>query len=865
MITRKVIILFSILLFTSFTLLNAQAVSQTIKVSSGTFSQVLSFGMDTTATDGIDITLGESALPPVPPGGIFDARFKLSQTEYSWKDYRQGTSSQYTQKIYKILFSPNLGDGIKIEWDLPAGYNGNLKDAFGGIVVNSIVKGKGEVNLTSEQVETVFNLTLTINYLLGTLTAPTLIAPVNNATDIPITQTFSWNAVTNAVDYLLVLAFDNAFTDSIGVYYPTTTSYEKTGLPNNNIIYWKVLARNSEAANPLSPSSAIRKFTTIELPPEAPTPQTPADNTVGLGRKIKFTWDASERAVFYKLQIANDANFNNIFWEDSTITDDPVAGVNQIVSGFSYSTDYWYRVSARNGAGNSPYSSSRKFSIVPIKWSFDLAVANNGEANKDTLRIGTADAATELIDPLFEELSLPPLPPGDVFDVRLKLSPTESSMIDFRPTSDNITYTVLLQSGSPGYPINVTWDNTALPEGQFILKDAYGGSLFSINMKTQNSYSIADDEVTQFKIVYTRKVTVNIDMQNSWNIISVPVTADNMNTDSLFATSLSPAWKYDNGYIQQTPLEIGAGYWLRMPSAQTIAVSGQPSSINTVSVKLGWNLIGPYDKEVPVSEITTTPTDILNSKFFGYGSGYIEPTKLLQGKGYWIRVKQAGTINFNTALNKNEYINIAQSNELENSGRIILKDASGNSSTLYLSNSSIDFSMYDLPPVPPDGIFDARFTSGRMAESATSSQSIVISSAKYPVSLSVDGISIKIIDELGIERLLKPGSLFTFTKESSNSIQIRSTTIPLEYNLMQNYPNPFNPTTSIRFTIPEKAVVKLTVYNMLGEEMNSIINKELDAGLHQFEWNANGIPSGIYLYKLTTDKFTSNKKMILIK
>jgi len=82
---------------------------------------------------------------------------------------------------------------------------------------------------------------------------------------------------------------------------------------------------------------------------------------------------------------------------------------------------------------------------------------------------------------------------------------------------------------------------------------------------------------------------------------------------------------------------------------------------------------------------------------------------------------------------------------------------------------------------------------------------------------------------------------------------------------MQNYPNPFNPTTTIQFTIPEKSVVNLSIYNILGEEVNRVINKELDAGSHQYEWDAAGLPSGIYIYKLSTDKFTSNKKMLLIK
>ncbi len=866
MITRKVLSLFTILFFFTFSLLNAQAVSQSITVSSGTYSKVLSFGLDPSATDGIDLSLGEAVLPPVPPGGIFDARFKLPNSEYSWKDYRQGTASSFISKDYEIHFAPDNGLGIKIEWDLPAGYKGTLKDKMNGLIISTTVKGKGEISLTPEQVEQVDKLILSINFLLGTLSAPTLLSPADNAVNIPLTQTFSWNAVTNATDYLLVLAKDIGFTDSIGVYYPANTSIEVTGLLNDRDIYWKVIARNRDAANPLSPASAIRKFHTVDVPPPVPVLQTPIDNAVGLSRKINFTWEASEGANFYKLQIAEDENFNNIFWEDSTITDDVAAGVNQIVDGFAFSADYWYRVRARNGAGNSPYTIARKFSIVTINWLLDFSVANNREANKDTLRIGAADSATDLIDPIFGELSLPPNPPTAVFDVRLKLSSTESSAIDFRPTADNITYTILLQCGDAGYPLTFSWDKTKLPEGMFTLKDPFGGIYLNVDMKSENSATLTEDAVTSVIIEYTKKISIDLALQNSWNIISVPITADDMTSSVLFPSAISPAWKYDNGYTQEATAKIGLGYWLRMPSAQTVTVSGQPTALTTVNVKLGWNLIGVYDKEESVANITTTPADLLNSRFFGYGNGYFEPASLVPGKGYWIRAKQDGELNFHYTINKGtDFSPNTQSSIVANSGKLIIKDALNNSSTLYLISESADLTQYDLPPLPPNGIFDARFSSGRMAESASSIQSIDINSANYPVSISISGTSVKIFDENGKEWILNSGSNFSITNPEINKIRIQSTEIPLEYSLLQNYPNPFNPTTTIRFTIPQKSAVNLSIYNLLGEEINRIVNKVLDAGSHQYEWDASGMPSGIYIYKLSTEKFTSNKKMLLIK
>ncbi|MFH0736607.1 MAG: T9SS type A sorting domain-containing protein [bacterium] len=85
------------------------------------------------------------------------------------------------------------------------------------------------------------------------------------------------------------------------------------------------------------------------------------------------------------------------------------------------------------------------------------------------------------------------------------------------------------------------------------------------------------------------------------------------------------------------------------------------------------------------------------------------------------------------------------------------------------------------------------------------------------------------------------------------------------YNLLQNYPNPFNPTTIISFTLPKSDFVKLELYNTLGQKVKSLLDENLESGLHKIEFNANNLASGIYFYKLVTSNYTETKKMILQK
>jgi len=91
------------------------------------------------------------------------------------------------------------------------------------------------------------------------------------------------------------------------------------------------------------------------------------------------------------------------------------------------------------------------------------------------------------------------------------------------------------------------------------------------------------------------------------------------------------------------------------------------------------------------------------------------------------------------------------------------------------------------------------------------------------------------------------------------------TKIPETIVLKQNYPNPFNPSTTIEFGTPENQFVMLVVYNLLGEQISVLVKENLTAGNYKANWNAADLPSGIYFYKLITEKFIETKKMIFLK
>jgi len=89
--------------------------------------------------------------------------------------------------------------------------------------------------------------------------------------------------------------------------------------------------------------------------------------------------------------------------------------------------------------------------------------------------------------------------------------------------------------------------------------------------------------------------------------------------------------------------------------------------------------------------------------------------------------------------------------------------------------------------------------------------------------------------------------------------------LPKEFSLEQNYPNPFNPSTNIEFALPEQAEVSLKVYNLLGREIYTLVSGKMNAGNHKVEFNASGLSTGLYFYRIQAGSFIQTKKMMLIK
>lgn len=240
---------------------------------------------------------------------------------------------------------------------------------------------------------------------------------------------------------------------------------------------------------------------------------------------------------------------------------------------------------------------------------------------------------------------------------------------------------------------------------------------------------------------------------------------------------------------------------------------------------------------------------------------------------------------------------------------ITVKDNSNISQSLSFGQSpaatdSIDSDIGELPLPPPAFGFDARFHLPTGDDSwkdfRPSSEDTVEWLIKfqpgdggYPMTFTWDKTKLPkgscylrdVITGSVVNVNMKTDSSYTLTNTGINELSInysdttnanptevkKSNELPNEFSLSQNYPNPFNPTTSIKYGLPSASNVIIKIYNLLGQEVETLVNGTQGAGYHEATWNASNKASGIYLYTITANsldgkgKFQSAKKLILLK
>ncbi len=359
---------------------------------------------------------------------------------------------------------------------------------------------------------------------------------------------------------------------------------------------------------------------------------------------------------------------------------------------------------------------------------------------------------------------------------------------------------------------------------------------------------------------------------SDWNLVGLPLDVLDNSYTAVFPEAIpGTLYSFDGTYYQTQELDHGIGYWLKFENSGSTTLSGEPLNDITVNLAMDWNLISGVTQSVYLSQIEDPNEIIIPGTLYGFSETYEQESSLEPGKGYWLRTSAFGEIVISSNSRKTTTTFV---NRLEDGNTIEI-----NGMKLYFGidiPESEKFS-YSLPPKPPTGTFDARFSGGWIFPAE--SNVIVVMHMFQPIKIKYD-IKVEIENESKwalrnletnecVDLNGRNGSL-TIDFSDKYRLEKLENKIPNEFKISQNFPNPFNPSTTIQYELPFRAKVRITIFDHLGREVVQLVNDIQVAGMNFLEWNGRNqlgteVSSGIYFYQVSSDEFIQSGKMVLVR
>ncbi len=341
-------------------------------------------------------------------------------------------------------------------------------------------------------------------------------------------------------------------------------------------------------------------------------------------------------------------------------------------------------------------------------------------------------------------------------------------------------------------------------------------------------------------------------------------------------------------------MEFGRGYWLKSTSLEAILIGlSQPSyewaTLNGIGepAAYGWNMIGSMFKSLLLPAVQVTPAGGLKA-IFGWdpSAGYIIPTSIEPGKGYWVRVdpdtKLKMTISSVTGRGgETQYRKTV--NKLDIASFLTVEDAEGASRALYVTATELpqgEREILSLPAAPPAGVLDVR--TGEGSSFLFSGENLIALRGEGRLVISMQVPSPRVRLEVRDEH---DQLLYTFTGAAgenmvvdvtgSRMLKLHASVQPaLAENsiLGSNYPNPFRVSTRtiIPYSVTEAGGVRLAIYDMLGRKLRTLVDDSQALGTKLASWDGRDergdvLPAGMYTYRLETAAGIVSRTLTIVK
>ncbi|MEO5929962.1 MAG: T9SS type A sorting domain-containing protein [Candidatus Kapaibacterium sp.] len=540
--------------------------------------------------------------------------------------------------------------------------------------------------------------------------------------------------------------------------------------------------------------------------------------------------------------------------------------------------------------------------------------------------VGATDATVG--DTLFGELQAPTPPvPGSFFarffppsqdtvqppfngliDTRgVTPKPTNGeSSIDIRnyKTNTTLVYCVRFGAGAPqNYPIVVEYDTRDFPNGsQLFVRDNINGRFFSTNLRqatslgnTRRYFTIQDPNITGFCIEYTVPAVQQFpEINKGWNLVSLPVAPSDARSNVVFPNMISgkPIRFANNLYVADDTVRVGVGYFVKYGDIIDHTVAGtRVSEINEVKTPFavrvypGWNTVGGLSVMTTVDFTSGYGMSFgqyngnipqLSAEVYRYktDSGYEQASLIIPGYGYWIKVDKDGYYRLSASPTALEPKATVRTQPYMALNQLVVSDNSQKAGKLYFGqlSSALNNSRYELPPVPAPDMFDARFDNNGFVSASKDvavDRVVKIQGVNYPVVLSVAKADADYVltDAATGEYLgsYKQGQFGTVTIHNPATKAVKITGVASsEMGLSSAFPNPASGKFDFSFSVPAEQKVSVVLYNTIGSEVARLFDG-IATGKQTIEFTTEGIPAGVYYYKMQAGEFSQVRQVVIAK
>ncbi len=551
---------------------------------------------------------------------------------------------------------------------------------------------------------------------------------------------------------------------------------------------------------------------------------------------------------------------------------------------------------------------------------FGEAVYNSG------LSTDNLDARFFPVNPIYEGTALWDNGFQDIAPNRYAPRTHSRDIRQYSEEQSTYLYHVKFNSGGADkYPVILEWDITDFPEGsQLYLRDDQNGKLFpAVDMRnatqisdTRRSFTFLDSRIKEFYIEYTlphQFTFVNeygaAAIHQGWNMLSLPVRPLNRYYSVVYPNALNIPYHFTMNQHQQIVdgiLNPGMGYFIKYSNIVDMIFKGSlitnieydPNNSTSDAVRVyisdkekpdpdqdgSWNMVGALSYPTSIDGIyfktfregELAPDKDFTQKFgiwkYETNQGYKEVQVLDPGYAYWIKTNRNGYYNLKLMHFPTKASTFEDKDNAKNTAsKVIVRDNAHNEGTLYLSSdNNINDKNFQLPPVPPQGVFDVRFDGNKYLTNATQTE-INLNGVEYPVALNINNADADYVftDAVGGKVFGSVSKGFTGSviveKALANVIKVaKQTTNDTESGFFA-YPNPVESVSTVNFTIASRSNVTLKVYDVTGNEVQTLANEVMEAGSFTRTLDSSNLPAGSYICKLIAGSNTSFIKVTIVK